>query len=107
MAKKWISLLLLIVTAVVVWGAALENNEPPVLTPQQRETIRKYQLDDTRFDSAIKQRQLEIGQLQTQRQDNAKRFMDYVAGVCGQDFSFDFNSDDLRCVAKPKPEVKK
>ena len=80
-----------------------DDGKTPSLTPAQRETIRKFQLDDQRLDSAIKQRQLEIVQAQLQQQQNAKKFQDYVAGICGDKFQFDMASDELRCIAKPTP----
>lgn len=75
----------------------------PVLTAEQKETIRKFQLDDARISGRLKDLQLEMIQLQQQSQQNAKSFRDYVAGLCKEPagYTFDFNSDDLRCIAKP------
>lgn len=103
MAKRRLIDVALVILCGVVWAVGLQDNKPPVLTPEQRETIRKYQLDDQRLDGAIKQRQLEIVQAQQQQQQNAKRFQDYVAGVCGSKFQFDMANDDLRCIVKPTP----
>lgn len=99
--SKLLHVLLGALLAIAVVGA--EDNKPPTLTPAQRETIRKFQLDDQRLDSAIKQRQLEIVQAQQQQQANAKQFQAFVANVCGDKFIFDQASDELRCVAKPTP----
>lgn len=104
--KKHIVLFVLAFTvgaSITEWALGLEDPKPPVLTPQQRETIRKFQLDDARASDAIKQRQLEIAQIQQQQQANAKRFMDYVAQVCGEKAQFDMGSDELRCVPRPTP----
>lgn len=78
----------------------------PVLTAEQRAEVRKLQLDDQRAETAIKQRQLEIVNIQQQQQLNAQRFQAYVADLCkdpDSKYRFDMSSDDLRCVAKPTP----
>lgn len=100
---------------VVIGQAQIDNHVPPgtksgvpsVISDADQTKIRKMQLDDARISNAIQTRQLEIVQLQQQRDKNAGDYQKFVSGVCSGDFVFSQENDVLSCIQKPKDKEKK
>ena len=102
---KYGMLFMTILAAALGFSGMQNKGQVPVLNPEQRETVRKFQLDDERIAGQIKQRQVEILQLQEQGRQNAQRFQSYAASLCKDPngYQFDMSSDELRCIPKPTP----
>lgn len=102
-AMSGIALLAWVCFAMVVWAQNQPVKSVPVLAEAEKTKIREFQLRDVRVSDAIKQRQLEIVNLQTTQQQNVREFQAFVAGLCKSDgYEFDASSDVLQC-AKKKP----
>lgn len=104
--RKVLSVLTVVLIAACALAYQNRSGVPSVISDADQTKIRKMQLDDARISNAIQQRQLEINELQRQRDVNAAGYKLFVAGVCGKGFEFSQDNDVLSCVVE-KPKEKK
>lgn len=102
---KSLFLATIISTALVIVIPEQTKQAPakPTVTTEQKLHIAELTGQEYRIDGQIKQRQLEIVQLQFQLQGVDKQLSEFTAGLCKADgWKFDLGKSE--CVAEPKPE---